>query len=239
MLVCRMTEQLAALIAQGPGLERASRLVTARIPVLPVFEELLPERGLRPGSMVCIGGIGATSLALSLISRASTESWTACVGMPELGLRAGAELGLDLDRLVVVPDPGKQWTDVLAALIDAFDVVLARAPGGLAHPPRASNARNTRKIAGRVRERDAVLVVVGAWPESDVRIEGTVTRWHGIGAGHGHLAARTVEVEVSGRRAAARGKSATLWLPDVDGEIRVASSEAKVASFPKIGRRIG
>ncbi len=208
-----MTDQLAALIARSPGLQRASRLNPMHIPVLPAFESLLPERGLRPGSMTSVSGIGATSIALALISKASENTWTAVVGMPELGLRAGAELGLDLDKLVIVPDPGKQWTDVLAALVDAFDVVLA-------HPSRT---RDARKIAGRVRERDAVLVVVGAWPESDVRIETTSPVWHGIGRGHGHLAARTLEVSVSGRRAAARGRSATLWLPDVEGDIRIAN----------------
>jgi hypothetical protein len=208
-----MTDRLAALIAEAPGLERASHLNGVRIPVLPALQPMLPERGLRPGTMVSITGIGATSLAFALVAQPSKDSWTACVGMPELGLRAGAELGLDLDRLVVVTDPKEQWTDVLAALVDAFDVVLA-------HPPPT---RSARKLAGRVRERDAVLVAVGDWPESDIRIEGTSCVWHGIGRGHGHLAARTLTVTVTGRRAAARPKTTTLWLPDADGEIRAAA----------------
>jgi hypothetical protein len=219
-----MTDQVAALIAKAPGLERASRLVGARVPVPEAFEEILPEPGLRPGSMVSLSGVGATSLALALVSRASHDSWTACVGMPELGLLAGAELGVDLDHLVVVPDPEKRWTDVLAALVDAFDVVLTKPPSG----------RNARKIAGRVRERDAVLVVIGNWPESDVRIEGTGSTWHGIGRGYGHLAARTLEVIVSGRRAAARPRGATLWLPDIEGEVRIATNET-VTTLRRIG----
>ena len=218
-----MTDQLAALIAEAPGLARASHLNSARIPVLPAFEDVLPERGLRPGSTVQITGTGATSLALALIAEASTTSWTACVGMPELGLRAGAELGLDLDRLVVVGDPREQWTDVLAALVDAFDVVLA-------HRRVFRATRSARRIAGRVRERDAVLVVVGEHKESDITIEGTSATWRGIGAGYGHLAARTVDITVSGRRAAARPRRTTIWLPDAGGEIR-AAHDASVADL--------
>jgi hypothetical protein len=219
-----MTDRLAALIAEAPGLARASHLTTTPIPVLPAFAGVLPERGLRPGSMLSVTGIGATSIALGLVAEASKTSWTACVGMPELGLAAGEELGVDLDHLVVVGDPKEQWTDVLAALVDAFDVVLA-------HPPAT---RITRKLSGRIRERDSVLVAIGDWPDSDVRLQGTSARWHGIGAGHGHLSARTIDVVVTGRRAAAQPKTTTLWLPDVTGEIRVAN-DATVTRLMRTG----
>jgi hypothetical protein len=208
-----MTDTLAALIAEAPGLARASHLGAARVPVLPAFADVLPERGLRPGSMVSVGGVGATSLALGLVAEASKTSWTVCVGLPELGLAAGEELGVDLDRVVVVPDPKDQWADVLAALVDAFDVVLCRPPA----------VRIARKLSGRVRERDAVVVAIGQWPDSDIRLEGGASSWSGIGDGHGHLAARTLDVVVTGRRAAARPTRATLWLPDVEGEIRVVN----------------
>jgi hypothetical protein len=207
-----MADRLAALIAEAPGLARASHLNAARVPVLPVFDDVLPERGLRPGSTISVTGIGATSLALALLARPSQEAWIACVGLPELAWSAGAELGLDLDHVVVVPDPDERSTDVLAALVDALDVVLAR----------PLPMRPARKVAGRVRERDAVLVVLGDWIESDVRIEGTSATWHGIAAGHGHLAARTLDVVVTGRRGAARPRRTTMWLPDADGEIRAA-----------------
>ena len=210
MLVGPMaTDRLAALLAEAPGLERASRLDGPRLPVLGVFEHLLPEGGLRPGTTTQVTGIGATTLALSLVSVASQTSWTATVGMPSLGLRAAAELGVDLDHLVVVPDPGKRWTDVLSAVVDAFDVVLA-------YPPPS---RDARKIVGRVRERDAALVVVGPFDGSDVRLEGASASWHGLEQGHGHLTARAVEVTVVGRRSASRMRRATIWLPDEDGEV--------------------
>src|SRR5690349_19397575 len=95
------SDQLTALL-EAPGIERASRLIAAPVPVLPALADVLPERGLRPGSVVSTGGIGATSLALALVAEASKDSWTAVVGMPSVGLCAGAELGVDLDRVVVV-----------------------------------------------------------------------------------------------------------------------------------------
>ncbi len=190
-----MTDRVGALLAEAPGLERLSHLTPNRLPVLPALEEILPFQGLRPGTTVGITGVGATSLALALIARASEESWTAAVGLPALGLRAASELGVDLDRLVVVPDPEKQWTTVLAALVDAFDVV---------------------------------LVSLGRWPESDLTLQGTSATWHGIGRGHGHLRTRTLDIVVTGRRAAARPRRATLWLPDADGNVSLAQETSVI-----------
>ena len=213
MLVGPMAaDRLSVLLAEAPGLERASRLAPPRLPVLPALEGVLPDGGLRPGTTTSITGIGATSLALALVAETSKESWVAAVGLPSLGLRAAAELGVELDHLVVVPDPGKKWADILAALVDAFDIVLA-------HP---APTRTAQRLNARVRERDAVLVAVGPWPESDVRIEGTSQTWHGIDQGHGHLAARSIDVNVTGRRAASRQRKASLWLPDHDGEVTIA-----------------
>jgi hypothetical protein len=203
-------DRVAALLAEAPGLARASRLDGVRLPVNPVFEHLLPEGGLRPGTSTQIRGVGATTFALSLVAAASQESWTAIVGMPWLGLSAADELGVDLDHVVVVGDPGKKWTDVLAAVVDAFDVVVCR--------PQLPQ-RDVHKLSGRIRERDAVFVTIGDFAESDVRIDSRPAGWTGIEDGHGHLTARRIDVSVTGRRGAALGKRATLWLPDRDGNV--------------------
>jgi hypothetical protein len=214
-----MSDRVSALLAeagvQEVGLERASQLDGPRLPVDAAFESLLPDRGLRPGTLLQVTGIGATSIALSLVSVASQESWIAVVGIPALGLRAACELGVDLGHLVVVSDPGKQAAGVLGAVVDAFDIVIVST-----HQARLP-AREARRLAGRVRERDAVFLAIGEWESSDVRIEGCLPRWHGIDDGHGHLAARSLEVSVTGRRSAARPNRATLWLPDHDGRTRI------------------
>jgi hypothetical protein len=208
MLVGPMTDRLAAAITT------ASRLAPVTLPVLEPLEPILPEGGLRPGSSTQIGGVGGASLALALAAKASETSWTALVGLPYIGLRAASELGIDLDHVVVVPE---NTVDVFAAVIDAFDIVIACPP-----PPQ----RKTPRIAARVRERDAVLLVLGRMPDADLTIVGRAQRWYGIGDGHGHLTARTIDVETPGRRAAARPRHTTLWLPDTDGEIR---SQTKIA----------
>jgi hypothetical protein len=222
-------DRIVALLAEAPGaLERASRLTPPRLPVLPAFEDVLPDGGLRPGTTVAVTGVGAVSLALALVARPSTDSWTAVVGLPTLGLRAAAEIGVELDRLVVVPDPGAQWDPVVAALVDAFDVVLIGGLTGARAHLRAS------KIAARVREHDAVLVTVGHWSDGDLTIAGTASTWHGIGRGYGHLRARTLTISVTGRGVAARPRSTTLWLPDRDGCVSPAA-HAPVVGLGRTG----
>lgn len=216
-----MADRVSALLAEAPGLERASRLSPVTVEVPEPFRELLPLGGLRPGSTVGIAGVGATSLAYALLAPASRTSWVACVGASGAGLTAAAELGVDLDRLILVPDPGDQWTAVLSAAVDAFDVVLVHPPSGRA---RAQLGRPHR-LNARVREQDAVLVSVGGWPEADVALRGGPATWHGIGQGHGYLRARTLEVVATGRGASARPRHTTLWLPDADGAVRTASEE--------------
>jgi hypothetical protein len=214
-----MTDRVGALLAETPGLQRLSHLAPDRLPVLPALEEILPFQGLRPGTTVGITGVGATSLALALIARASEESWTAAVGLPSLGFRAASELGVDLDRLVVVPEPEENWTTVLAALVDAFDIVLAHPPAPKSRPHR---------LNARVREQGAVLVCVGRWPECDLWLQGTSATWHGIGRGHGHLRTRTLAVTITGRGAAAHPRHATLWLPDPEGNVSISNDTSVI-----------
>lgn len=222
-----MTDRLRALLAEAPGLELASQIAPARLPVPPAFEAILPFEGLRLGTTVAITGVGATSLALGLVSRASRELWTAVVGLSDLSLSAAAELAVDLDRLVVVPDPRDQWTQTLAALVDAFDVVVFRGQHGAPRTPQ--------KLRARVRERDAVLLSVGGWPDSDLTIHGAAARWHGIGQGHGHLRTRTLEVSVTGRGSASRPVRSTLLLPDDNGDVALATDEHVVVPMRKLG----
>ncbi len=203
-----MADRLAALVT------RASQLEVPTLPVSDAFDGLV---ALRPGTTLQVGGVGGSSLALALVAKATEHSWTALLGLPHIGLRTAAELGLDLDHVVVVPE---QTVDVFAAVIDAFDVVIA------SPPPQ----RKAPRINARVRERDACLIVIGRMPESDLTVVSSEPRWHGIGAGHGHLTARTVDVTVTGRRSAAQPKHRTIWLPDEDGEIRLAR-EANVRAI--------
>ena len=107
-----------------------------------------------------------------------------------------------------------------AALVDAFDVVMV-APPGRAKPTDA------RRLTAKTRERGAVLVPVGTWPEpADVRLGVASAAWEGLGDGHGRLRARRVEVVDQGRGSAARERRAHLWLPGPDGRLSTAADRS-------------
>ena len=214
---------------------RARPVALARehvLPVLPPFEPLLPE-GLRRGSTVAVDG--STSLALALAAGPSAAgSWMAAAGVSGLGLTAAAELGVDLGRLVVVGAPPPQvWATVVATLVEAFDLVLARVD-------RRVRDADARRLTARARDAGSVLVLLlhdgrgaqgalGIWPDApDVRLDITASEWSGIGDGHGHLHARRVEVSATGRRAAARARHAALWLPGPNGAVEAADELAPV-----------
>lgn len=210
------------------GLASAARgdQVLAGDRLLPLPDELVtlfPDGGLRRGTMVSVSAprpLGATALAVRVLSLAcQTGSWVAAVGLADLGLVAARELGVCLDRFLVVPRPQARWLEVVAALIEGVDIVLVR-PTGLVP------AGQVRRLGARARERGTVLVVVGSsWPEADIRLDVLSARWQGIEDGHGYLQARLVDVTATGRRAASRRRSLQLWLPDFDGQVRVASSD--------------
>jgi len=235
-------EELAAIA------ERVRPTVLAGEQVLPVLGALagLLPGGLRRGSSLAVGagragrpGGGATSLALAVAAGPSAAgSWVAAVGVPSLGLAAAAGYGVDLGRLVLVADPpADRFGQVVALLVDAFDVVLVRPPPGLT----AVRAADARRLAARARERGSVLVRLDggdAWPAAaDVTLTVTATTWEGLGDGHGHLRARRAVVTSGGRRGAARPRRAELWLPGPDGAVAVAPPLAEVRPFRRTASR--
>lgn len=210
-----------------PTSSRRDRLLPLPAPLT----ALIPNGGLQRGTVVAIetavpprtdgacpgatGAGGATTLAFSLLSAASTTgSWCAAVGVASPGAVAMAELGVDLDHLALVPRPGHAWAEVTAVLVDGMDIVLTL-------PPWPARLQLAHRLTARARERQAVLIVMGPqawWPEGpDVRLSVTSGAWEGVGTGHGYLQGRRVEVVASGRRVAARPVRAGLWLPARSG----------------------
>ncbi|HWW52875.1 MAG TPA: hypothetical protein VNY84_03865, partial [Acidimicrobiales bacterium] len=174
----------AASAGTVSGLIRPLALAGDRLlPVVPALAGLLPDRGLRRGSTVAVSqagpGQGATSLALTLVTAASAAgSWCAMVAVPDLGLVAAAAAGLDLSRVTLVPEvTPAQWAAVVGVLVDTVDVVMV-------NPPPHLRIGDARRLTTRVRERSAVLVALGPWPEGvDLRLVVEASHWHGPGAG--------------------------------------------------------
>ena len=171
--------------AAAPELKNLARPVSlARertLPVLPALSGLLPEGALRRGSTVAVSG--ATSLALALLAGPSQAgSWCAAVGLPSLGLVAAAEVGVALERFPLVARPGEEWPAVVAALLEAVDVVLVCLPRHVRTP-------DIRRLVARKRDRGAVLVTTGSSTAlaADVRLAVVGAAWEGLGQGHGRL----------------------------------------------------
>jgi len=178
------------------------------LPVAPTLQALLPEAGLRRGSTICIEAVGANAgaltLAASLVTATVTAgSWCAVVDVPEFGVAAAHSYGLDLNRCVFVPSvetDAATWASVVAAFLDACDVVITRVP-------RRAHSSLARRLMARARERKSVLVAVDAWPEvADVHLSIDHVTWCGLGEGWGHLQGRQLRVAIGGRGAAARSR---------------------------------
>ncbi|GAB2640779.1 hypothetical protein GCM10009743_14780 [Kribbella swartbergensis] len=186
------------------------------LPTLPAVSELLAGVGLRGGSAYSVHG--SSALAMAMMAGPSAEgAWCGVVGMPSFGAEAARGLGVDLERLVLVPEPEHDWLNVVAALVDALTVVVVRPPGEVT-PGEAS------RLAARLRTRGAVLITVGSWPGSEARLEVESSAWAGLGSGEGMLTARQATVVVTGRRAAVRRRKHRLWLPGPDGAVRSVDS---------------
>ena len=208
-----------------------------RIPVEGTLETLLPEGGIRRGTVVAVGGHGSVTLAMALTAEASRRgSWVAAVGMADLGVSALAERGVDLERWALVDPPvggrGRGgWSaglaaDVLGAVVGGFDLVL------LGPEIRVAGA-TARRLLARMREHGTSLicalgsapaeVAAGLVPEVRLMIEQTL--WTGIDDGHGRLLARQAEVTVGGRGVASRPRRIVLWLPSTDGRVAFADPD--------------
>lgn len=228
------SELVRELQARIRGMQRTT-LDTRALPTHPALGELLPGGALAAGGVYAVDN--STTLALGLLQGPSAAgSWCAVVGVPDLGLEAAAGLGLDLERLVLVPHPGEQWLSVVSALVDVVSVVLVKPP--TQHGRVRIREAAASRLASRLRQREAVLVSLGdgtardgsgeSWPRTDARLAVTASTWAGIGAGFGHLAARQVTVSSTSRSWAGRAKSRRLWLPGPDQRLEavVARDEA-------------
>ena len=185
------------------------------LPVLPELSRVLPGRGLRRGSTIAV----ATGRSAWPAGGAVAGAGPAGRGVPDRvvvrggrrahasGAVAAAEVGIALDRLALVPNPGPEWPTVVAALIDGVDVVVTAVPTAIS-PSIAS------RLAARARQRGSVLVPYG--PVGRRRRHAPGDR-AGVGRprpGRGRLRCRAVDrssARGAGRRGAAEGDH--LWMP--------------------------
>ncbi len=158
--------------------EPAADLLPSSKSLLPVpdsLAEALPS-GLPRGAVAVISG--ARSLPVGIAAAVSAAGGhVAIVGLPDFGLLAAAEMGADLSRLAVIPQPGSDPVEVAAVLMDGMDLVLLGLAG------RCVPAARARVVVARARQRGCTLLVAGGdWRGASMRIEARV-RGYEITAG--------------------------------------------------------
>jgi hypothetical protein len=172
-------EQLESLRRQMASVSgKASGAVAARA------DDLLPESESRlslpqwladslpvalPRGTVAVLS-GARSLLLSMVAAVTAAGGNvAIVGQPDIGLLAAVEMGADLSRLAVIPDPGTDPVEVAAVLIDGMDLVVLGLGGRRVPQTRA------RAVVARARNRGCTLLVTdGDWQGAPTRLEARV-----------------------------------------------------------------
>ncbi len=169
--------------AAGASLSSSGSLAvsTASESLLPIPEslsELLPD-SLPRGTVAVLSGV--RSLPLRLVAAVTAAGGhAAIVGHPDIGLLAALEMGADLSRLAVIPDPGADPVEVAAVLMDGLDLVVLGLGGRSVPPTRA------RAVTARARQKGCTLLVTGGdWHGASARLEARVCGYEMAGAGGG------------------------------------------------------
>lgn len=184
--------EIAQLRERIAHLERGGLSPADPSPALATHPDLAATLRLRAGSAY---QVDSASLALLLMSGPSRAgAWCGLVGVDDFGAEAAAGLGVELSRTIVVPEPGEQWLEATAALVDVATLVVLRPPSLRAGSRVAPSV--AERIGARLRERSAALVVWGEWPRCAARLRLTDVAWAGPGRGEGLLRSRRAVVEV-------------------------------------------
>src|ERR1700754_1847730 len=154
--------------------------------VLPQSESLLPMPeeltetlpGPLPRGTVAVL-TGARSLPLSMVAAVTAAGGhAAIVGQPDVGLLAAVEMGADLSRIAVIPEPGADPVEVAAVLMDGMDLVVLGLGG------RSVPAGRARAVVARARQKGCTLLVTGGdWQGVSTRLEARVCGYEVSGSG--------------------------------------------------------
>ncbi len=138
-----------------------------KLPIPQLLADVLPD-ALPRGTVAVLSG--ARSLPLSMVAAVTAAGGNAAiVGQPDIGLLAAVEMGADLSRLAVIPDPGADPVEVAAVLMDGMDLVVL-ALGGRSVPQTRARA-----VVARAHQKGCTLLITdGDWQGASVRLEARV-----------------------------------------------------------------
>lgn len=166
-----LRRRMASISAKRPGSPVAGPQdllgSEARLALPQWLADLLPAP-LPRGTVAVLSG--ARSLLLSVVAAVTAAGGNAAiVGQPDIGLLAAAEMGADLSRLAVIPDPGTDPVEVAAVLVDGMDLVVLGLGGRRVPPTRA------RAMVARARNKGCTLLVTGGdWQGAPTRLAARV-----------------------------------------------------------------
>ncbi|MCS6710643.1 hypothetical protein JSY14_00880 [Brachybacterium sp. EF45031] len=199
-----------------------------RLPVPSALAALVPHGSLRAGSTVAVSGEASTSLLLALaVAAAGEDAWCAIAGLPDLGLRAALDAGLDPTRLALITgcsvEERPQLPQVLSAVVDGVGVVVLGPR--LQLPPAL-----WRSLTSRARAQDSLVLAATPPGRADLHLSTAAGQWEGLGSGSGRLRRRHLEVEATGRGIAGRRRASVL-LPQVQGLLQADASRTDPAGI--------
>src|ERR1700734_3770136 len=170
----------------------------ARLPVPQLLATVLPD-ALPRGTVAVLSG--ARSLLLSMVAAVTAAGGNAAiVGQPDIGLLAAVEMGADLSRLAVIPDPGTDPVEVAAVLIDGMDLVVLGLGG------RRVSLTRARAVVARARLKGCTLLVTdGDWQGASIRLKARVCGYETTAGTPGFGRISKVRLQISG--VCARGRA--------------------------------
>jgi hypothetical protein len=168
-----------------------------KLPIPQLLAELLPD-ALPRGTVAVLSG--ARSLPLSMVAAVTAAGGNAAiVGQPDIGLLAAVEMGADLSRLAVIPDPGADPVEVAAVLMDGMDLVVL-ALGGRSVPQTRARA-----VVARAHHKGCTLLITdGDWQGASIRLEARVCGYEITANTPGFGRISKVRLRISGVRARGR-----------------------------------
>jgi hypothetical protein len=178
----------------APAAERLSDQESL-LPLPETLGDILPAP-LPRGTVAVMSG--ARSLPLSMVAAVTAEGGhAAIVGQPDAGLLAAVEMGADLSRIAVIPNPGSDPVEVAAVLMDGMDMVVLGLGG------RSVPATRARAVVARARQKGCTLLVTdGDWQGASARLDARVCGYEITGharPGFGRIGKVQLTYSVSGR----------------------------------------
>lgn len=168
--------------------------------------DAFPLNRVQKGSSLVFHGIcnsGVTSTVFEFLSSGDIKkNWCALVGFEGLGFLSAFEKGVDLERIVLVSNPGRDVARVVAILLEAFPVVVI-------FSSRFVSSSQARNLVSRVRVRKSIMIIVwhdannggGFWPSlSDYVIQHSMPNFYGLGHGNGFIKERCVTISLRHKR---------------------------------------